>query len=730
VSRDLATVVATCLEKDRDRRYQTAAAVADDLDASLEGRPLSVRPLGALGRAARWARREPAMAALVAVLAIALPTIAALLARHAAARPKIEAAEAAEAGRAREEMLGKGYDELGEGDPRLAIAHFESADPSRSPEAALGIVMARLRLGDARTALDALDRHEGLLGGSHAASLLRADALAGLGSEAGDAASRPAPPPPRDAVDYFVLGERLLAEGHAGRTAAYREALEPLTQAVLLSKSARALYYQERAHAAGHARERDAAQKTARSLRAHWPSSEAASYYAGYALERVHAHDEAVEALNAAIALNPARAASYASLGTALKGLRRLDEAIASFEECVRRDPSRANWHLNLADAYEDRGRVDDAIASYREAIRLSPEIAESYNNIGVALRRQGHVEDALAAYREAVRRRPGFARAHRNLGVLLLDSGRSEESLPHLRECVRLAPDSPEAHNVLGRALNEQGWHEHAAGHLRTALGLRADYADAHANLGYALMELGRAAEAEAELRDAVRLRPDMPRALCNLGLALLERGAFRDAVQALRAGHGMGRRRAAWDLPSAEWVAEAHRTVADADRLEEAAASGQTPAEPEDLARLGRAACFRERYALASDWIAKATEAEPALAADLWRRFRFHGACASALAGCGQDAAHPGAEGPGKRAWRDRALAWLRDEAGAWSAAARDDRSRLPGARRALARLRADPRLAVVREPVQIRRLAPEEHAAWTAFWDEVARAESGLK
>jgi serine/threonine protein kinase/formylglycine-generating enzyme required for sulfatase activity len=131
VSGDLGVVVATAIEKDRDRRYATALDFAEELRRVRSFEPIRARPAGPLLRLRRWSQRNRALAtalsALFVVLAGGLAAALVLLGQKEDALGR-----ATEEGEAKRAALAD-YERLGDAS-RLAVLVAESEElwPARS----------------------------------------------------------------------------------------------------------------------------------------------------------------------------------------------------------------------------------------------------------------------------------------------------------------------------------------------------------------------------------------------------------------------------------------------------------------------------------------------------------------------------------------------------------------------------------------------------------------------
>src|SRR5881409_1339598 len=70
INRDLNTICLKCLDKDPQRRYSSALALAEDLERWLKHEPIRARRTGLVTRGRKWVRRNPSIAVLAAMLLV------------------------------------------------------------------------------------------------------------------------------------------------------------------------------------------------------------------------------------------------------------------------------------------------------------------------------------------------------------------------------------------------------------------------------------------------------------------------------------------------------------------------------------------------------------------------------------------------------------------------------------------------------------------------------------
>jgi tetratricopeptide (TPR) repeat protein/serine/threonine protein kinase len=268
-----------------------------------------------------------------------------------------------------------------------------------------------------------------------------------------------------------------------------------------------------------------------------YPADLWANYDLAWELDQNGHPGEAVRYYTAALALRPDNPGIYLNRGLALKKVGELDGAIADSRQALALAPHYPAAHGNLGLDMYDKGRLDEAIAEYREALRLKPNLAKIHTALGNALVRKGRLDEAIAEHREAIRIDKDYPLAHNNLGVVLQSQGQWGEAIAEFREALRLKEDDPAPHTNLGGALQAQGHLDEAIVHYRRALALtphssEAHASDTHGNLGVALIHKGRLDEAIAEFREAIRLKTVSPGTHSNLGSALEAKGRLDEAI------------------------------------------------------------------------------------------------------------------------------------------------------------------------------------------------------
>ena len=134
------------------------------------------------------------------------------------------------------------------------------------------------------------------------------------------------------------------------------------------------------------------------------------------------------------------------------------ENAVDAYQRAIMLDPNNATAWNYLGIALRSLEQYDQAKAAYFLALNITPDDPEIWYNLGYAYGLSGEYEKEIEAYQEALRIQPDLALAWRNLAVAYLDMGDEEASLQALLKRAEYDPDSTLAWLDLGGAYERMG--------------------------------------------------------------------------------------------------------------------------------------------------------------------------------------------------------------------------------------------------------------------------------
>ena len=227
----------------------------------------------------------------------------------------------------------------------------------------------------------------------------------------------------------------------------------------------------------------------------------------GFAFAEQGQHDKAIPLYKTVLQSYPrADANVWNNLGGSLAAIGKLEEAINAYQNALKLDPSMGDAHENLAFALARSGRLQESLIHFGDAARLEPENATVHNVYAVMLGAAGRTDEAMQEFQIALRLAPDSAATHVNLANLLAKQHARDEAMAHYSEALRLNPAFVEAHYYIASLLLEEGKTEDAAAHDIAALQIKANYVPAMVSLAW-IYATGTGKAASEHAAEAVRL-------------------------------------------------------------------------------------------------------------------------------------------------------------------------------------------------------------------------------
>lgn len=480
VPRDLAIVVATALDRDPRRRYASAAALADDLLAVIESRPIQAALPSPRQRILRWIERDPLRAALTSLLALALILAAGLGGYVAAQRTRLKVGQQT-LEQQRVDALVVSALGLAGGSSDLAGQRLQRALDTNPELAVVRATLALLSLDHERPEVShrLLEEIPAEQQGEPAFRRLQQLLLerAGQSEEAeaiatalGDQTSAL-----REYVEGWILYNRAVPDDD---DPTLREAISHLDRAILWSHRPEMAFHTLRAQAHFQVDDFAALDEDAAALRQLWPEAPATWLWTGMA-RRLYHHDRegSARALDEAIEREPEYPEAILMRSMIHAELGEMDASREQFERGLQLATGRPgdNVHRQLL----ARGRTllilghpGDAEGPLRRALALKPADVTTRVALAQSAGQLGSLEEAIELLQRVREDAPDHADASHWLVTFLSQNDEALAAEEELRRRLERAPDDALAWLWLAELLEDEDPDEARHAARRASLG------------------------------------------------------------------------------------------------------------------------------------------------------------------------------------------------------------------------------------------------------------------
>jgi tetratricopeptide (TPR) repeat protein len=218
---------------------------------------------------------------------------------------------------------------------------------------------------------------------------------------------------------------------------------------------------------------------------------------------------EAFDAAEAAVRINPDFFGSHDLLGGMLAQAQRTDEAIAEYKLALRGNPSPAGVYSNLANSYLSKGDHRSALENFGKAVELDSTLVNAYVGMGLTMDAMGEPDRALALFRRARSIDPFAEPAYHAEVSLLLRMESRGDATGLAREGLARLPNSALLLSDLGLALLRSDDVDSAIVYLEAAVARDPLLLNARGNLAVALERNGFTARAVEQYRIYLETAP-----------------------------------------------------------------------------------------------------------------------------------------------------------------------------------------------------------------------------
>ncbi|MFZ3048211.1 MAG: tetratricopeptide repeat protein [Desulfatirhabdiaceae bacterium] len=173
--------------------------------------------------------------------------------------------------------------------------------------------------------------------------------------------------------------------------------------------------------------------------------------------------DRSLEILNELSTRNPNDIDAWIMIGDIHQKQDRVENAVQAYEKALIIDPSRQPVYHALGELYMDSDRLNDAMRIYRQLVERYPESYVAHFYMGKIHTRQEDTKSAEAEFLKTIEIEPDLDEPWIELIALYVKTGRPEAAQQVSERFIRINPDNIRAALLLGASYQAAGQNEKA---------------------------------------------------------------------------------------------------------------------------------------------------------------------------------------------------------------------------------------------------------------------------
>ncbi len=247
---------------------------------------------------------------------------------------------------------------------------------------------------------------------------------------------------------------------------------------------------------------------------------------------QIQLFNEAIEAYNKVLSINPYYAQGYNNMGNAFTMQGKFDKAIETYKKALLINPNYSEALNNIGTVLKKQGKLNNSLEYYKKAIMFRENYVDAYYNMGNVLSDLREFDDAIKAFKKGISFKPNFPEIYNNMANIFHHQGKLDEAIETFKQAILLNSNYLEAYINLGVALKDKGLFQKAIDIFNYVLSKKPDSAESYVNLGNIFHDIGKLDDAKVAFKKAISVDPNYAEAHHNLSFTLLSSGKLREGL------------------------------------------------------------------------------------------------------------------------------------------------------------------------------------------------------